>query len=96
MKPVDHVDPSKLEIASDPLPAHRARTNKYADILAKLKPGQCIKCPSSQVGQVANAVRKHIIDKQLPCTLRSTKNYGDGMGRVWLLSNAKVRGLKAA
>ena len=41
MKPVDHVDPSKLTIGNDPLPAHRARANKYADLMAKLKPGQC-------------------------------------------------------
>lgn len=94
MRPVDHVDPSKLTIGNDPLPAHRARANKYADLMAKLKPGQCIKCAPNHVGQVANAVRKHIIQNGLDCTIRSTKNYGDGMARVWLLANA--RKLKAA
>ena len=89
MKPVDHVDPSKLEITSDPLPAGRARANKYADLMAKLKPGQCIKCAPNHVGQVSNALRKHIIEKELPCQVRSTKNYGDGMGRVWLMKNER-------
>ena len=89
MKPVDHVDPSKLTIGNDPLPAHRARANKYADLMAKLKPGQCIKCAPNHVGQVANAVRKHIIQNGLDCTIRSTKNYGDGMGRVWLMKNER-------
>ena len=96
MKPVDHVDPSKLTIGNDPLPAHRARANKYADLMAKLKPGQCIKCKSSQVGQVANALRKHVETANLDCTIRSTKNYGDGMARVWLMAKEKVRKLKAA
>jgi hypothetical protein len=89
MKPVDHVDPSKLTIGNDPLPAHRARANKYADLMAKLKPGQCIKCKSDQVGAVASAVKKHIENNRLDCTVRLTKNYGDGMGRVWLMKNER-------
>lgn len=102
MKPVDHVDPSKLEITSDPLPAGRARANKYADLMAAIKPGQCIKCKPTNVGQVASAMKKHIDSNGLPCQVRSTKNYGDGMGRVWLMPVAtasavlKVRKLKAA
>jgi len=96
MKPVHHVDPSKLEITSDPLPAGRARANKYADLMAALKPGQCIKCESGQVNQVASALKKHITQNKLDCHIRSTRRYDDGKGRVWMLANEKVRKLKAA
>lgn len=90
LKPINNVDPSKLTIANDPLPAHRSSVNKYAEIIAKLKPGQCIKCPSSQVEQVANALRKHYGGKEGGYMVRLTKDYGDGFGRVWLLKTLRT------
>lgn len=89
MRPVDHVDPDSLAITNDPLPAGRAKTNKYSAVLDKLKPGQCIKCKAEHVGAVASAVKKHIENNRLDCTVRLTKNYGDGLGRVWLMKNER-------
>lgn len=50
-----------LTICNDPIPTHRAQTEgKYDALLKSLKPGQCIKCPTTDVERIGNAIRKHI------------------------------------
>ena len=80
-------NPDTLEICNDPLKDGRAEYGtKYDAILAKLKPGQAIKCQTAEVGRVAGAVRKWIETKNLKHhKVRSTRDYGDGMARVWML-----------
>ena len=86
-QPVKPTDPDTLEICNDPLPAHRASPgNKYAAILLVLKIGQAIKCKPEEVGRVSGAMRKHIDAHKIKATVRSSKNYGDGKGRVWMLA----------
>ena len=46
---------------------------------------QCIKCPSSDVNRLANAIKKHVERKHPTCMVRSMQDYGDGLGRVWML-----------
>lgn len=81
-------DLSKCEITSDPLPVSRTLPEgKYKSIFDNLKPGQCLKIPAAEIGRVSNALRKHIethLDKS-KFAVRSVKNYGDGMARVWLI-----------
>jgi hypothetical protein len=82
------VNPELLTICDDPLPAHRASLgNKYAPILRQLKPGQAIKCATADVGRVCGALRKWI-DEHGPkgASVRSCRDYGDGLGRVWLMA----------
>jgi len=84
------VDPSALSVCSDPLPAHRMRPDcKYLAVFNQLKPGLAVKCPTDDANRIANALRKHIEahPKELGgCTVRSTGDYGDGAGRVWLVA----------
>ena len=90
------IDPATLKISTDPLPAGKAKRDKYADLWARLKPGQCVVCESEHVGRIAGAMKKHVADKGLDCHVRLTTRYTDGKGRVWLLANEKKRALKVA
>lgn len=84
--PMKRIDPSTLVVCDDPLPGHRASCgNKYEEVLMSLKHGQCVKCAPSAVGGVAGALRKLIEHKKVTGTVRTMKNYGDGLGRVWLM-----------
>lgn len=81
-----HVDIDQLSICDDPIPEHRAKPGgKYDALLSRLKPGQAIKCPSKDVDRIANAIKKHIEQRHPTCMVRSMRDYGDGMGRVWML-----------
>ena len=85
-------DPSSLQICNDPIPAHRSvKEGKYKAIFDKLKVGQAIKVPSANAQTVATALRKEVNGKY---AVKSMHNYGDGMGRVWLLEWPKKQ-LKA-
>lgn len=80
------VDLGGLSICDDPIPEHRALPEgKYDALLSKLKPGQAIKCPSADVNRLANAIKKHVEKRYPDCMVRTMRNYGDGMGRVWML-----------
>ncbi len=98
--PPSYTNPAALEITNDPLPAGRASSgNKYAGLLAKLKPGQCIKCSTAETGRISNAMRKHLRLAGETFAVRSIKDYGDGMGRVWWLAGndaSQVQAKKAA
>lgn len=100
MKPknakVDHVDTSKIEICSDPLPESRALPgSKYEAVFKGLKMGQSLKCQPDDVGKVSAALRKWIELNHLQGNVRSMKDYGDGMGRVWMLA-LPAKALKVA
>lgn len=93
-----NVDPGKLQICDDPLPAKRQQVpRKYDAMLAKMKPGQAIKCDTREVGCIAGAMRKWISeDKKRACTLMvktCTKYPGDKAtpGRVWMLLRDDVK-----
>lgn len=88
--PVKPTDPSTLTICNDPLPVHRASCgNKYTPILQALKLGQCIKCKPEEIGRVQGAMRKYVELHKINATVRTIKDYGDGMGRVWMLAVEK-------
>lgn len=88
---VVEIDPDKLEICNDPIPATRARPGwKYGPVFSQLKPGQCIKCEPSQAPTLWTALKKWVADKKLPCIVRATSRYDDGKGRVWLLADPKA------
>lgn len=82
-----HVKVEALSICDDkPLPNRASPEGKYTALLRKIKPGQCIKCPPPGVNRIANAMRKHAKVHGITCHIQSTKDYGDGMGRVWFLA----------
>lgn len=81
------LDADTLTICNDPLPASRARPGgKYDELLKNMKVGQCIKCAPDDIGTISSALRKWIDQHNIKATTRSMKNYGDGMGRVWMIA----------
>lgn len=85
--PASYTNPDALEITDDAVPAGRASPGfKYAGILAKMKQGQCIKCTPAEVSRVSNAMRKHLTLANEVFAVRTIKDYGDGMARVWWLA----------
>lgn len=90
------LDIDKLTICNDPLPVHRARPGgKYDELLKNIKVGQCIKCAPDDIGTISSALRKWIDQHNIKATTRSMKNYGDGMGRVWMVA-LPAKALKVA
>ena len=76
----------ELSVCNDPIPESRAKQEgKYEHLLSKMKPGQAIKCPPNAVGRIANAAKKYAKTHHPGCIVRSTQDYGDGMGRVWII-----------
>ena len=87
-QPRKPIDLTLLSLCSDPIPEHRRVENKmskYAPLLKRMHAGECIKCPSNQVTTIVKSIvrvaRRHYPNHEL----RSMSNYGDGMGRVWML-----------
>lgn len=94
------VDPADLSICDDPIPKMRALPlGKYRPIFERLEPGRCIKCPSEQVTNIANAMHKWIHadpDRARRYVAKSIRRYDDGAGRVWLLEREPAgKALKA-
>jgi hypothetical protein len=85
-KPTKFTDPNALVICSDPLPEGRASSGcKYQSLFEKMTMGQCVKCSTNEVGRVSGALKKWASMQVQGGSVRSMKNYGDGMGRVWWL-----------
>ena len=87
MKTPIHFDPSTLSICDDPIPTHRLIVDgKYKAIFQKLKVGQALKVNSKHTQTVAGSLRTFVAGKH---AVKSVKDYGDGMGRVWLIDLPK-------
>lgn len=90
------VDLSKLSICDDPIPTYKSQPEgKYDALLANMKPGQAIKCPTGDIDRIANAIKKHIDRRHPNCVVRTMRDYGDGMGRVWMLPKPEALKPKA-
>jgi len=83
---------SDLSIGNDPLPTGRAQPEgKYTAIFAKLKPGQCIICPTGSANSIGQALRKWADANKPSHRVSTTQAYAaDGRGRVWLLTPEKA------
>ena len=83
---VGEVDVKSLVIVDDPLPDRkRAPKFKYDEVFKKMKVGQAIKCKTIEVAKVDQALRGYLKRHEVAGRVKSTKDYGDGLGRVWLL-----------
>lgn len=88
-------DPSTLTICNDALPVGRASPGfKYAPLFSAMKVGQCVKCQPDEVGRIAGALKKWIEMQGGRGMVRSSKDYGDGQGRVWWLEGAIQKRVK--
>lgn len=94
---IRYVDATNLEICDDPLPSGRSIVEgKYDDKFRAMKIGQAVKCPPAAVGLIQGAMRKFVKVRGLEgVVVRTCKDYGDGLGRVWMLAEP-VKALKAA
>jgi len=92
-----YVDTANLVICDDPLPLGRSIVEgKYDDKFKAMKIGQAVKCPPAAVGLIQNAMRKFVKVRGLNgVVVRTCKDYGDGLGRVWMLAEP-VKTLKVA
>lgn len=83
-----YVDTGELSICDDPLPTGRSIVEgKYDDMFRALKVGQAVKCPAPAVGLIQGAMRKFIRVRGMQhVVVRTCKDYGDGLGRVWMLA----------
>lgn len=99
-RPPNPTNPETLKICNDPLPLGRASPGfKYAGVFAQMTLGQCVKCAPAEVGRVSGALKKWISMQSQGGVVRTIKNYGDGMGRVWWVTGtaqARPAGRKAA
>ena len=96
----NRIDPTELQIASDPMPTARLVTNKYWAIFAALKVGQNIRCKPDDVQPIAQALRKYIdihgiTAKGKPVRVISQSAAPDGIGRVWMVEGTPKSKLKA-
>lgn len=85
------IDISKLSICDDAPPA--ARTNpdgKYSAIFAKLTYEKRLKCPTGTASRIGQGLRKWMEKNNVQGMVKSTENYGDGMGGVWMMKPAQV------
>lgn len=89
-KQTNYVDIATLVICDDPLPTRRVNKLKYAEVFAKLKPGQCIVCDPIHSAKIAHALNTWVDKHGLKFMVRTTNRYEkDGKGRVWLLAPEK-------
>jgi len=73
-----------IRIANDEPPKRKRRYQGYFD---KLEVGQCLVVEKSHYKLVDAALRKYLaaVRPGLKAHTRTTSDYGDGYGRVWLL-----------
>ena len=84
-----HIDVAKFVICDDPLPKGRTliKGGKYDALFQQLGRGQAIKCPPGAVAALQHSLRKWLKVQRVPGVMVKTcRNYGDGLGRVWLLA----------
>jgi hypothetical protein len=73
-------------ICNDEPPALRARTkSKYDTLFSGMTPGQAVKCSKKDIGTIAAALRSHVRQGHVKGLVRTTRDFGDGLGRVWLI-----------
>lgn len=93
----DTYPPPALSICSDPIVPRRARVEgKYDHMFKAMKPGQAIKCDTADVDKIQQAMRTYIVALNVPgVVVKGMRDYGDGMGRVWMLAKPEKK-LKVA
>lgn len=90
-KPAVPVDVADLTICNDPPP--QARTNpdgKYSALFDSLPAEKRLKCPTGTASRIGQGLRKWMEKNKVPGTVKSTENYGDGAGGVWMIPPAKA------
>ena len=82
---VANTNPDEPVICDDPLPTDRSRPDlKYQALFDHMKPGQCLRCETDQIGAIAGSLRKHFQRKGIKAKVKSMRHYpSDRMGRVW-------------
>lgn len=91
-RPAEIESGDELVICNDPPPSSTLgpRVSKYYAKFESLPVGQCLKCSKEKASPVANAMRAWIKKTgRKGVGVISISDYGDGKGRVWLVSTKK-------
>lgn len=82
-----------LEITNDPVISRMRFGSRYDAIFERLKVGQALKVPSAATSSVSDSLDRWIRrNGKTDLTTRRVSDYGDGMGRVWLVRKERQRG----
>jgi hypothetical protein len=94
VKPQARLDLSQIAVSNRPLPTGRSVfAGKYNWLFASVKLGQCLECPSADVGKLANAAKKWAKKQTKPIIVRTARTL-EGKperGGVWLLAGEGKR-----
>lgn len=94
VKPQARLDLSQIVITNTPLPTGRSvHVGRYDALFATVKPGQCLECPSNDVGRLAAAAKKWAKNQAKPIIVRTARVLQDKpeRGGVWLLAGEGKR-----
>lgn len=74
-------------VRDSPDKTRSGRAKKYAKTFATMEFGDAVKCRPDEVASIASALRRFIVDNKLVAHVKSVSDYGDKMGRVWMLKS---------
>jgi len=81
-----------FEIDTTPFPARRIVASKYDEMFSEMRPGQCIKTESDNVGKVCAAMKKWLERKgRTDVVVRSVRRMDDGYGRVYMMPTKPLK-----
>ena len=82
--------PEALLIVNDAPRAVRVqKEHKYDQTFAAMRHGQAIKCSRADLASIASAMRRYVVRTGADAHVKTAPDYGDGMGRVWLMGGKK-------
>jgi hypothetical protein len=58
---------------------------KHEQTFRTMRPGQAVKCAPNEVSSIASAMRRFIERTGANAYVKTVPDYGDGMGRVWMM-----------
>ena len=94
VKPQARLDLSQIAVSYRPPPTGRSVfVGKYDALFATVKPGQCLECPSEDVGKLYGAAKKWAKNQAKPIIVRTARMLHDKpeRGGVWLLAGEGKR-----
>lgn len=82
----------EIELCDDPMPVELRRApteSKYESLFRQaIKDGKTIKSLNKNTNKVSAAARTWVKKKGIKAQVRSTSDFGDGYGRVWIVQEA--------
>lgn len=74
-----------LIVNDKPRTARVGHEYKHEQTFRAMRLGQGIKCAPNEVSSIASAMRRFIERTGVNAYVKTAPDYGDGMGRVWMM-----------